>query len=89
MANDVCEFVCNKCGHTWEVLKKNIKKNGWPKRCPNLGCSDFECECGCTSAAGCKCDDCGCDKDSSCNSKCNKSCKNNGPRVHVNLNKKK
>ncbi|MBU1179992.1 hypothetical protein KJ885_03540 [Patescibacteria group bacterium] len=58
MASDECEFLCNVCGHTWTKLKSNIKKNGWPKQCPNRGCTDFGCGCGSTSATGCKCDDC-------------------------------
>jgi len=64
MAKDVCKFTCNKCGYEWEALRVNIKKNGWPKHCPNHGCADFQCECGCTRATGCKCDECGCDSNS-------------------------
>ena len=71
MAKDECELLCNGCGHTWIKLRKNIKKNGWPKNCPNCGSSNFECGCGCTITTGCKCDDCGCG-DGSCATNKNK-----------------
>lgn len=70
MAKDECEFLCNNCGYVWTVLRKNLKKNGWPKRCRNRGCADFECEYGAKSIKECDCDEEseGCNCDDSCKS---------------------